>query len=659
MRHQLTPATLLLALLATAALAVSACSGDSSSPSNSDAGITVTTDGGGDCGEGMAFCGGECVDTSSNPSHCGQCGNTCQSGNTCVDGSCSQQPEDCREEPCRGLTYCDLNTGNCKPGCSSDDQCGNNEQCETAAHECVCVSGTERFKGSCVDEQSCNEQFCDGNQYCDLQAGECRSGCHADSQCGSGEQCDTSSNECVCESGKTRFNGECVNEQECNERFCSGDQYCDLQAGTCRSGCHANDQCGDNQVCDTSSNECVCDSGTERFKGECLDESSCNDQFCGEYEYCDFSSSTCASGCHSDSQCGRHGDCDTSTNECECDTGYAKVGYGCLDKTTTVESGQDLGWYASLAVDDSGGLHIAHYDSNNENLEYAHWDGRSWNKKTFNDSNNQGEYTDITVDTSGEPHIVYKDETADKLMYTYGDNGNWKTEVADDDPNAGDYASIALDGSGDAHIAHFNLGDDAFQYTEESFGSWETETIGQSISGAHTSIDIDSSGDPGVAYAHSQPRSDVNRYEYGVSFARPGSFGSSSWSNETLDSDIRDEGAALAFDSSDNAHIAYMNRGRVYYAEQTSSGWDYKELGSADPDTVDIALDSSGDPHIVYQDRYDLKHADGSFGSWDIDEVDGPSGAGIGPDIEIHDGRAFVVHRVARQDDLLLSIIDL
>jgi hypothetical protein len=44
-------------------------------------------DGGGECTDGMTSCGGACVDTDTNASHCGACGNACPDG-VCAGGAC-------------------------------------------------------------------------------------------------------------------------------------------------------------------------------------------------------------------------------------------------------------------------------------------------------------------------------------------------------------------------------------------------------------------------------------------------------------------------------------------------------------------------------------------------------------------------------------------
>ena len=68
------------------------------------------------CRPGLSRCGGECVDTDSNPNHCGSCGNMCSVGEICCEDGCedslSLESESCAA--CAGLCY---------PGACVDDFC--------------------------------------------------------------------------------------------------------------------------------------------------------------------------------------------------------------------------------------------------------------------------------------------------------------------------------------------------------------------------------------------------------------------------------------------------------------------------------------------------------------------------------------------------------
>jgi hypothetical protein len=100
----------------------------------------------------------------------GECSN-CPDGTSCVDGMCV--PLGC-DEGCPGLSYCDLATQMCQPGCALDSQC-ENASCDLATHSCVCDEGFAECGGECIpDDQICdsvcgNDQL-DPNEVCDGDA---------------------------------------------------------------------------------------------------------------------------------------------------------------------------------------------------------------------------------------------------------------------------------------------------------------------------------------------------------------------------------------------------------------------------------------------------------------------------------------------------------
>ncbi len=127
-------------------------------------------------------CGDECVDTQSNTSHCGGCGNACDAGAPCVQGKCEAQVSDCRQEACQGFFYCDLSNGECLEGCDRDAQCQDNATCDVFAHECVCEESFHECAGQCVDSTS--PQHCgDRCEPCPTPANGA-SICEADGSCG-------------------------------------------------------------------------------------------------------------------------------------------------------------------------------------------------------------------------------------------------------------------------------------------------------------------------------------------------------------------------------------------------------------------------------------------------------------------------------------------
>src|SRR5205823_14750631 len=84
------------------------------------------------------FCDGACVDTSTDPNHCGGCNGVCAAGQVCVNGQCSGCPEG--ETPCGAAC------------CSASQVCRRSPV--TGARFCLnCPQGDVECGGQCVDLQ--------------------------------------------------------------------------------------------------------------------------------------------------------------------------------------------------------------------------------------------------------------------------------------------------------------------------------------------------------------------------------------------------------------------------------------------------------------------------------------------------------------------------
>ena len=103
-----------------------------------EAGACVT-----ECATGTVACGGACVDVESDVSHCGGCGVACGSGETCFAGGCTAAcaPSEARcDGACVDVTSSFANCGAC--GAS----CGDGSTCNGGA--CACLSGFGDCDGS-------------------------------------------------------------------------------------------------------------------------------------------------------------------------------------------------------------------------------------------------------------------------------------------------------------------------------------------------------------------------------------------------------------------------------------------------------------------------------------------------------------------------------
>jgi len=137
----------------------------------------------------------------------------------------------------------------------------------------------------------------------------------------------------------------------------------------------------------------------------------------------------------------------------------------------TIQTGDRVGQYASLALDGAGNRHIAYYDGGNGDLWIASdrigtncGPGNTWICYPVDAANDVGQYASLYVDNSNDFHIAYYDATTDKLKYAVdkGSGGNcglFGSAQCDtiDDMSAGFHplgVSIAEDAAGYPIIAY-------------------------------------------------------------------------------------------------------------------------------------------------------------------------------------------------------------
>jgi hypothetical protein len=279
-----------------------------------------------------------------------------------------------------------------------------------------------------------------------------------------------------------------------------------------------------------------------------------------------------------------------------------------------------VGEFPSIALDASGYPHISYYDGTNADLKYARWDGSAWRIETVDSMGNVGAYTSIALDASGYPHIsyakiIYFDGTSDlDLKYAHWTGNAWSIETVDSAGNVGAYTSIALDASGYPHISYYisygeswSTGARALKYAHWTGSSWSIETVDSQVLWEGSSIAIDASGRPHIAY-----QGDYNTH--GVATLKYARWTGSSWSIETVDSASMDRliYPSIALDASGYPQISYSDvSAGLKYARWTGSAWSIQTIdsGSGSGETS-LALDASGRPHISYVHR-GIKYAEG------------------------------------------------
>jgi len=240
-----------------------------------------------ECESGMLHCGTSCVDTSSDPRHCGGCDNVCAAGEICLDGTCGiacPQGQELCDGACVDLATDRANCGAC------GQACGTAEVCVDGSCAIACPEGQEVCGGTCVTLATSNE-------HC----GAC------DVACGAGEACVDGSCGTVCPDGQTICDGACVS-------LATSNQHC----GGCNVACDAGEVCSDG-ACAAS-----CPAGQTACDGGCFDLDTARTHcgacgvVCAAGEIC--SDGACAASCGAGlTEC--DGLClDLATNRAHCGT---------------------------------------------------------------------------------------------------------------------------------------------------------------------------------------------------------------------------------------------------------------------------------------------------------------------------------------------------
>jgi hypothetical protein len=91
---------------------------------------------------------------------------------------------------------------------------------------------------------------------------------------------------------------------------------------------------------------------------------------------------------------------------------------GSLSVSQTVDSADDVGAFASLALDAAGDPHIGYWDFTNRDLKYAHRSGWTWSVQVVDFAGDTGDYSSLALDANGKPHFSYSSSTGLRYAYT-------------------------------------------------------------------------------------------------------------------------------------------------------------------------------------------------------------------------------------------------
>jgi len=240
------------------------------------------------CGAGMTECGGLCRDVSTDPDHCGVCGNACEGNGVCMSGACQ-------------AAYAPGCTDQIQNGDETGVDCGG--ACEPCSYFVACTQDSDCFSGAC-----------------DLVTGLC-----VDDQCSNGQQDDGETDvDCGGPCGPCETGGSCLSDADCNPGFCVFG-HCEPHPSTCMNGVIDPDEtdidCGG--VCDLCVAGDICLEKADCHSGVCL-AGICQDATCQDGTLnSDEIDIDCGGSC---SPCGMGQDCSSGV---DCASGFC-VGGECV-----------------------------------------------------------------------------------------------------------------------------------------------------------------------------------------------------------------------------------------------------------------------------------------------------------------------------------------
>ena len=296
-----------------------------------------------------------------------------------------------------------------------------------------------------------------------------------------------------------------------------------------------------------------------------------------------------------------------------------KTSYAGEWATSTIGTpGEYAAFHSSMAMDDSGKMHIAYYHMRSHKLKYATNASGIWQTTSIDDD---GRETSIAVDSNNYVHIIYYAKATESgLKYATNSSGSWEVKTLDPEVDV-DFVydsstAISVDSTGKAHVCYYYATNTPLKYASNVSGNWMSEIIDND--GCAGDISVDSSDDIHIVYKNKSSHLMYAKYSSG------------NW--DISDLNLLGKEPSIAIDNLGSLHISYISSGdNLYYATKSSEIWESIKIDNQSS-APSIDLDSSGNVHICYSGEMSIdgivvtlwstKYATNAGGEWLIETVD-------------------------------------
>lgn len=296
------------------------------------------------------------------------------------------------------------------------------------------------------------------------------------------------------------------------------------------------------------------------------------------------------------------GRCEYEPTDTVCEAGCVDGGCECAPvpwTLSTVDPDGRLG-SASVAVEPGGRAHLSYVDRSNA-LRYAYRDSAgSWVLDTVDREGTRDAPTSLAIDASGGLHLAYRrtgtDDTDQHYAYR-AETGAWTSSSVE---RLGGDGVVAIDALGGVHMAYMSFSGWRLRYASlDTAGNWNMTPLTADNPRRWPSLAVDGSGVVHLAYV------DSNDLRYARRDAR------GTWVASTVDT-LSDPRMSLALDDTGGVHLAYEHqeatRSLRHAYRDPGGAWTITTVHTSDDDSyighdASIAVDRRGAVHISYTDR--------------------------------------------------------
>jgi hypothetical protein len=190
---------------------------------------------------------------------------------------------------------------------------------------------------------------------------------------------------------------------------------------------------------------------------------------------------------------------------------YATNAKGTVEVTAVGSGAIKYEFGTSIQLKSDGSPGITYYNDRFGQLEYAWWDGSSWNVEVVDEDGDAGRYSSLAFDTEDNPHIAYykrDTNTSGVVRYAWWDGSSWNFEDVDSLENirmgqegARKITALVVENDGTIHIAYSD--ESRLVYAIRSSDGWSNQVVtveGDNPLGQLVELAVDEAGSPHVIW---------------------------------------------------------------------------------------------------------------------------------------------------------------